>query len=106
MIGGVEEDLPRPKRWSHRRMITEHAFDKLGAIDATLAEFEAAAEESEVIEETALEMGVAKQLVLVAAWLRPLHVVVIVDEVRQEDRILTIYEPYPEAWSSDYRRRR
>ncbi len=59
-----------------------------------------------VIEETALEVGVAKQLVLVAAWLRPLHVVVIVDEARQEDRILTIYEPYPEAWSSDYRRRR
>ncbi|MGH9128999.1 MAG: hypothetical protein ACRDY2_08545 [Acidimicrobiales bacterium] len=57
MIGDVEEDLPRPKRWSYRRLITEYAFDKLASIDATLAELETAAETGEVIEETALEAG-------------------------------------------------
>ncbi|MGH9129000.1 MAG: hypothetical protein ACRDY2_08550 [Acidimicrobiales bacterium] len=47
-----------------------------------------------------------KQLVLVGGGRRPLHVVVIVDQARQEERIITIYEPYPEAWSPDDRRRR
>jgi hypothetical protein len=32
--------------------------------------------------------------------------VVIVDDIRQEERIVTIYEPEPRQWSSDYRRRR
>ena len=47
-----------------------------------------------------------KELVLTLAWKRPLHVVVIVDEVHQEDRVVTVYEPEPARWSADFRRRR
>lgn len=43
---------------------------------------------------------------LVIDWKRPLHVVMIVDVVRGEERIVTVYEPDHERWSHDYRRRR
>ena len=57
-----------------------------------------------MIEETASE-GIRKQLLLVQGWKRPLHVVVVVDDRRGEERVVTIYEPDPEMWSGDYRRR-
>lgn len=47
-----------------------------------------------------------KELVLTLGWMRPLHVVVIVDVMREEDRIVTIYEPDSERWSSDRQSRR
>jgi hypothetical protein len=47
-----------------------------------------------------------KELLLVVEWKRPLHVVVLVDELRREERVVTVYEPDPGLWSSDYRRRR
>jgi hypothetical protein len=52
------------------------------------------------------EPGRLKELVLVISWRRPLHVVVIVDVVRGEERIVTVYEPDPGRWSHDFRRRR
>jgi hypothetical protein len=96
---------PRPKAWSARRLITEHAFDKLRLIDCLFGEFSAACDAAEVIEETLVSEGV-KELLITLAWRRPLHVVVIVDEVHQEDRVVTVYEPDPARWSPDWRRRR
>ncbi|MDE3206833.1 MAG: DUF4258 domain-containing protein [Acidobacteriota bacterium] len=95
----------RRKVWRYRRLITEHAFDKLRQIDCTFAEFEAACETGEVIEEREQASGVV-ELVLVIEWLRPLHAVVDVDEQRREERVVTVYEPDPDRWSPDYRRRR
>lgn len=95
----------RRKVWRHRRLITEHAFDKLRQIDCTFAEFEEACETGEIIEERAQPSGVV-ELVLVVDWARPLHVVVDVDEERREERVVTVYEPDPDRWSPDYRRRR
>jgi hypothetical protein len=102
----VTEALPRPKVWRHPRLISEHAFDKLRSLDCTFAEFDAALAQAEVIDERQLDPGEVKELVLVVDWKRPLHVVVIVDDKRHEERIVTIYEPEPRQWSSDYRRRR
>ena len=99
----------RLKVWRYRRLITEHAFDKLRQIDCSFAEFEVACETGEVIEEREQASGVV-ELVLVVDWLRPLHVDVDVDvdvdEQRREERVVTVYEPDPDRWSSDYRRRR
>lgn len=39
-------------------------------------------------------------------WSRPLHVVVVVDDPRGEERIVTVYEPDRDRWTPDYRRRR
>jgi hypothetical protein len=72
----------------------------------TFAEFDALLDSAEVIEEHELQPGELKELVLVVDWRRPLHVVVVIDEIRQEERVVTVYEPDPSRWSSDYRRRR
>lgn len=87
-------------------LVTDHVFDKVRSIDMTLAEFEHLLDTGEVIEEHRLESSQIKELVLVIAWTRPLHVVVIVDENRAEERIVTVYEPDPGRWSPDFSRRR
>lgn len=87
-------------------VLTEHVFDKIRSIDMALAEFEELLGGGEVIEEYEAAAGRLKELVLVIDWKRPLHVVVIVDAVRGEERILTVYEPDPKRWGHDYRRRR
>ena len=97
---------PREKVWRHPKTISEHAFDKLYLLDCTLAEFEAALERAEVIEEQDSRTGSSKELLLLLDWRRPLHVVVVVDDDRREERIVTVYEPVASQWSKDYRRRR
>ncbi|MCA1671329.1 MAG: DUF4258 domain-containing protein [Actinobacteria bacterium] len=87
-------------------VLTEHVFDKIRSIDMALAEFEQLLGCGEIIEEHKTGPGRLKELVLVIEWRRPLHVVVIVDTVRGEERIVTVYEPDPDRWSHDYRRRR
>ncbi|HEX5348354.1 MAG TPA: hypothetical protein VFW64_14810 [Pseudonocardiaceae bacterium] len=71
-----------------------------------LAEFEQLLGGGEVVEEREAANGQLKELVLVIDWRRPLHVVVVVDALRGEERIVTVYEPDPDRWSRDYRRRR
>lgn len=105
-IAAMKGSLPRRKVWRHRKVISEHGFDKLHLLDCTLAEFEAALEGAEVIEEHELGIGSSKELLLVVDWKRPLHVVVVVDESGREERIVTVYEPVAGQWSADYRRRR
>lgn len=99
-------DLPRPKVWRFERLITEHAFDKLRLIDCSFAEFTVVLEDAEVIEEAEVDDAEVKELVLTIEWVRPLHVVVVVDERRQEERIVTVYEPDDDLWTDGYRRRR
>lgn len=84
-----------------------HAADKVRAIDMTLAEFNVLLlAAGEVIEEHELSDGGLKELVLYVEWTRPLHVVVVVDEIRWEERILTVYEPETDKWSYDFWRRK
>ena len=97
--------VPRPKVWRFERLITEHAFDKLRHIDCEFREFAAALEAAEVIEEHALAGGQLKEVVLVVKWVRPLHVIVVVDDRHHEERIVTVYEPDPDRWQDEYRRR-
>ena len=102
----MTDPVPRPKQWSFPVVLTEHVFDKVRSLDLTLAEFAVLLDaEAEVIEETTVAEGV-KELVLVVHFRHPLHVVVVVDEVHREERIVTVYEPDPERWSADFRRRR
>lgn len=98
--------MPRRKVLTLPVVLTEHVFDKVRSIDMTLAEFEELLGDGEVIGEQETAPGHLKELVLVIDWKRPLHVVIIVDGVRGEERIVTVYEPDPERWSHDYRRRR
>lgn len=59
-----------------------------------------------VIEEVELDDDQVKELVLTVEWVRPLHVVVVVDEGREEERIVTVYDPDDDRWTDGYRRRR
>ena len=47
-----------------------------------------------------------KELVLIVDWTRPLHVVVVVDDIRAEERIVTVYEPDRNRWSADFKVRK
>ncbi|WP_298802485.1 DUF4258 domain-containing protein [uncultured Pseudokineococcus sp.] len=87
-------------------LLTQHVFDKVRALDMALAELEELLGTGEVIEETVLAEEEVKELLLVVDWVRPLHVVVVVDSRRREERIVTVYEPDPARWSPDFRRRR
>ena len=102
----MDEPVPRPKVWRHPRLLSEHAFDKLRLLDCTFAEFDAALAAAEVIEERQLGPAELKELVLVIGWVRPLHVVVVVDDEHEEERVVTRVRAGPDQWSSDYRRRR
>ncbi|HSH59510.1 MAG TPA: hypothetical protein VK988_07690 [Acidimicrobiales bacterium] len=53
--------------------ISEHAFDKLRLLDCTFGEFHIARQQAEVIEETIVQAGSLKELLLVVEWKRPLH---------------------------------
>ncbi len=75
-------------------------------IDCGFAEFTAALENAKVIEKHQIADAQVKEAVLALDWVRPLHVVVVVDDIRQEERIVTVYEPDDELWSDEYRTRR
>ncbi len=78
---------------------------RVRSIDLTLAEFEVLLDGGEVIDDTAVERGV-KELVLIVDWSRPLHIVVVVDDIRREERIVTAYEPDEDRWSADFKVRK
>lgn len=99
--------LRRPKVWRHPRLLTEHVFDKLWQLDCTLREFtELLDAPCEVIEEHPVSNTDLKQVVLSLQWKVPLHVVVIVDDLHAEERLVTVYEPSAEFWSDNFRVRR
>lgn len=98
--------LPRHKEWRFRRILTDHLFDKLWVLDISLGEFRAGLDaDAEVIEEARVDESQLKELILYLDWARPLHVVVVVDEAHEEERLVTVYEPSPDRWSDDYRTR-
>jgi hypothetical protein len=97
-------DRRKRQRWPY--LLTDHVFDKVRSLDMTLAEFEQLLGSGEIIEETELQALEVKEVVLVIEWKRPVHVVVIVDDARHEERIVTVYEPDPDQWSPDLKRRR
>jgi hypothetical protein len=96
----------RPYLKRFRCQYRRHVFDKLRAIDLPLREFQSLLSDGEVIAEAEVGVLAHKEPVLLVQWTRPLHVAIVVDEVREEERIVTVYEPDPAEWTDDYRRRR
>lgn len=92
------------------RLISDHVFDKLRRIDLSLAEFVAMLDDPEKPLEAIAEPHESddelKELVLLVEWPRQLPVSIVVDERRQQERVATVYEPYPSEWTADFRRRR
>lgn len=103
-------EVSRPYAQTHPRLLSDHVFDKLRSIGMVLAEFKALLDDPEhpieVIAEAQESDSELKELLLVIEWLRPLHVVIVVDDARVQERVVTVYEPHPSEWTADYRRRR
>lgn len=102
--------VSRLYRQQFARLISDHAFDKLRSIDMSLAEFFAALSDRssppEVIAEARESRTETKELILLVEWHRPLHVAIVVDVAREQERVVTVYEPHPSEWTADYRTRR
>lgn len=81
-------------------------FDKLRSLDLALAEFQQLLGEGNVIAEAPEGALETKELVLLVTWRFPLHVVIAVDVASREERLVTVYEPDPDEWTADFRRRR
>jgi hypothetical protein len=79
---------------------------RVGAIDLVLAEFQELLGRGDVIAEAEDHPAEVHEIVRLVEWSRPRHVVIVVGYVRQEERLVTVYEPDPSLWSADYRRRR
>ncbi len=88
------------------RILTAHVFDKVRELDLSLAEFEALLDGGTVVETTPLPGLERKEVVLVLGWQRPLHVVLVVDGARREERIITVYEPHADRWRRGLQERR
>jgi hypothetical protein len=79
----VAQPRRKQQRWPY--LLTYHVFEKVRALDLALTEFEALLGSGEIIEETVLRPGEAKELLLIVEGTRPLHVVVIVEDMRREE---------------------
>lgn len=89
-----------------RHVIRDHVYDKCWLLDITWAEVEALLDDGEVVEQHALGEGDLKEIRLLLQWVRPLHVVYIVNERRRLVVYRTLYEPDTERWHPGYRERR
>lgn len=96
----------RPYAKRYHYVYRRHVFDKLRSLDLALTEFQQLLGSGEVIGEAYEDNLEIKELILVVEWLQPLHVVIAVDTVREEERLVTAYEPDPAQWTRDLRRRR
>ncbi len=95
---------PYAKRFGYK--YRRHVFDKLRGLDLVLAEFQQLLGQGEVIADAEDSPSEVREIVLLVEWLRPLHVVIAVDSAREEERLVTVYEPDPALWTVDFRRRR
>lgn len=103
---GQYRQISRPYERRFRYVYRQHVFDKLRSVDLNLTEFQHILGVGEVIAEAIEGPDAIKELILLVNWLRPLHVVIVVDESRQEERLVTVYEPTASEWTLDLRRRR
>jgi hypothetical protein len=74
------------------------------SIDET--DIKAVLEQGEVIEDYPNDKPYPSQLILGWRGTRPLHVVAANNKADEETIIITVYEPDPEQWTADFRRRK
>ena len=90
----------------YRHLVRDHVYDKCWHLDITWAEVERLLDTGEVIEEHDLGTEGRKQIRLLLDWLRPLHLVYVVNDSAQIVVYRTLYEPDTEHWHAGFRQRR
>jgi hypothetical protein len=86
-------------------MFTAHAVARMAERAIRGAQIRWVLESGEIIESDPNDMPYPTHLVLGFLGAQPLHVVVGVDAATQRCYIITVYEPDPARWSSDFKRR-
>ena len=102
---GPYRPVSRPYVKRFRCVYRQHLFDKLHELDLPLVEFQQLLGRGEVIAEAPAAAEI-KEIVLIVDWVRPLDLVVAVDEQRGEQRLVTVYEPRPSEWTTGFRGRK
>lgn len=83
-----------------------HAIQRMFERGISTSQVRRALEESQVIEDYPDDMPFPSRLALGWHESRPIHVVAARNEEEDETIVITVYEPDPQKWNSDFRRRR
>jgi len=83
-----------------------HAIQRMFERGITAAAVEQAIVAGETVREYPDDIPFPSRLILGRYRDRPLHVVVAEDEATGETIVITVYEPSPAQWQSDFRRRK
>ncbi len=86
-------------------IFTAHAVRRMAGRALRAAQVRWVIESGEIIESDLNDVPYPSHLILGFLGNEPLHVVVGVDAVNQRCYVITVYEPDPGRWSSDFRRR-
>ncbi len=91
---------------SSRLVFRVHAVQRMFQRRFSEQDIRRALESGEVIEEYPDDKPYPSRLVL--GWLgsRPTHLVVADNDEAQETIVITVYEPDPEQWETDFKRRK
>lgn len=84
---------------------TGHAIRRMAERALRAAQAQWVVESGEIIESDLNDVPYPSYLILGFLGDMPLHVVVGVDAANQRCYVITVYEPEPGRWSSDFRRR-
>lgn len=91
---------------SNRLVFRVHAIQRMFERQLSEEDVRVGLASAEVIEEYPDDKPYPSKLVL--GWLgaRPIHVVVADNAAAQETIVITVYEPDPEQWEPDFKRRK
>jgi len=110
-IGEVYTGIPRKNRGNpmsveYSIVYRLHAVLRMGQRGISEQEVEQALRNGEVVERYDDDTPYPSRLILSPPFSRPLHVVAAWNEAACEWIVITVYEPAPDRWYPDHRRRR
>ncbi len=89
-----------------RLLFSGHAVQRMFERAITDADVRAVITHAEVVSDYPDDTPYPSRLLLGFVRGRPLHVVLSYDQDRDECHVITVYEPDPERWQADFKRRR
>jgi hypothetical protein len=92
---------------THSRLVFRvHAIQRMFQRNFSEGDIRRSVQGGEVIEEYPGDKPYPSRLVLGRVGSRPIHVVVADNNEAQETIVITVYEPGPEQWEADFKRRK
>jgi hypothetical protein len=95
-----------PKSQPKRLIFRVHAIQRMFQRGVTVDDIREVIDNGETIESYPADTPYPSRLICGWCGARPLHLVVADNSLMSETIIVTVYEPDPDRWESDFRRRR